>query len=67
MVPSGFPNDTFPARLTSGELVIDRSTVDKLNRFIDQGGGSSQPIQINLKVGEADLAKVMYKLNKQRI
>ena len=65
MVPSGFPNDTFPARLTSGELVIDRSTVDKLNRFIDQGGGSSQPIQINLKVGEADLAKVMYKLNKQ--
>lgn len=64
IVPKGFPNDTFPARLTSGELVIDRSTVDKLNRFIDQGG-SNQPIQINLKVGESDLAQVMYNLNRQ--
>lgn len=64
LVPSGFPNDTFPAKLTSGELVIDRSTVDRLNRFIDQGG-SSQPIQINLKVGESDLSKVLVNLNRQ--
>lgn len=66
IVPSGFPNDTFPASLTSGELVIDRSTVDRLNKFMDQGGAqNNQPIQIVLKVGESELSRVMYKLNKQ--
>lgn len=34
-VPGGFPNDTFPARLTSGELVVDRSTAAKLREFLD--------------------------------
>ncbi len=34
-VPNGFPNDTFPAMLSSGELVVDRSTVERLNSFMD--------------------------------
>jgi hypothetical protein len=34
-VPSGFPSDSFPARLTSGELVVDRSTAYKLKEFLD--------------------------------
>ena len=33
-VPSGFPSDTFPARLSSGELVIDRSTSQRLKEFL---------------------------------
>ena len=33
-VPSGFPNDTFPARLTSGEFVIDKSTTANLQEFL---------------------------------
>lgn len=38
-VPSGFPNDTFPARLTSGERVVDRGTNQDLKAFL---AGSSQ-------------------------
>jgi hypothetical protein len=34
-VPSGFPNDSFPARLTSGELVVSRSTTGKLEDFLN--------------------------------
>lgn len=34
IVPDGFPNDTFPARLTSGEFVIDRSTTADLQEFL---------------------------------
>jgi hypothetical protein len=34
LVPSGFPNDSFPARLTSGELVVDRSTTADLQEFL---------------------------------
>ena len=35
-VPSGYPNDTFPARLSSNELVIDKSTTTKLKRSLDK-------------------------------
>jgi hypothetical protein len=34
-VPSGFPSDSFPARLTSGELVVSRSTTGKLEDFLN--------------------------------
>lgn len=37
-VPNGFPNDSFPARLTEGELVVDRSTAKGLKDFIDNRG-----------------------------
>jgi hypothetical protein len=35
-VPGGFPDDTFPARLTSGELVVPRGDVDRLSSFLDR-------------------------------
>lgn len=41
-VPTGFPNDTYNAKLTTGELVVDRSTAKGLKEFIDgQGKGGS--------------------------
>lgn len=40
MVPAGFPNDSMPARLTSGEYVIDRSLTKQLQGFLS--GGSQQ-------------------------
>lgn len=61
-VPAGFPNDTFPARLSSGENVVDRSTNEKLNAFLDSGGG---PTQVVLQVGERQLAEVLLNLNRQ--
>jgi len=39
-VPSGFPNDTFPARLTSGERVVDSSTNGDLKEFLSSAGGA---------------------------
>lgn len=67
IVPPGFPNDSFPASLTSGELVIDKSTVDKLNRFIDSGsgGGGSGPVQVSIVLGEKELASVLLDLNQR--
>jgi hypothetical protein len=35
-VPSGFPNDSYPAMLQSGELVVDQSTSSGLRDFINQ-------------------------------
>jgi len=35
VVPSGFPNDNFPMRATSGELIIDRSLTTDLANFLN--------------------------------
>ncbi len=44
-VPNGFMSDNFPASLTSGELVVDRSTTGELQRFLaDQKQGTSSGI-----------------------
>ena len=37
LVPPGYNNDTFPARLTSGELVIPKDLVGSLSDFLDVG------------------------------
>lgn len=63
-VPLGFPNDTFPARLTSGEEVIDRSTSERLREFLSEGS-SNQNVVIRLQVGETELADVIYNLNRR--
>ena len=57
-VPNGFPNDTFPAMLSSGELVVDRSTVQRLNDFIDQGASSQS------SVSESLLVRILDKLSE---
>lgn len=43
IVPRGFPNDTFPAALSSGEMVIPRDDVVSLRRFLNtqQGGNDA--------------------------
>lgn len=45
-IPVGFSGDTFPARLTSGEVVIPRDTVSDLERFLgnQQGGGNTDAL-----------------------
>lgn len=37
LVPPGYNNDTFPARLSSGELVIPKDLVGSLSDFLDVG------------------------------
>lgn len=58
-VPSGFPNDSFVGRLTSGETVVDRSTTADLKDFLrqDSGGGDSSAIVAALGRLEAAMSK----------
>lgn len=70
IVPRGFPNDSFSANLTSGEMVVPAKTTDELFSMISDlaaGGGSRQtgPIQINLQIGEKELANVLLDLNRR--
>lgn len=70
IVPYGFPNDSFPAALSSGEAVIDRSVSGRLLSFLDsfeKGGKSSSGSgsqTIILQVGEKQLAEVILNLNR---
>lgn len=38
MVPEGFPNDSFPARLTSKEFVVNNTLTPKLEKFLSGQG-----------------------------
>jgi hypothetical protein len=58
-VPTGFPNDSFPARLTSEELVIDRSLTSRLENFLDNGQQQSRGIT------DALLAQILSELRKE--
>jgi len=46
-VPQGFPDDTFNANLTSGELVVPRDDVSKLRSFLDNQKQESNDGGIN--------------------
>lgn len=76
-VPMGFPNDNFPARLSSGENVVDRSTNEKLNSFLDGGGTTDlllsrviellqRPMQVESRVEfrQEALANIILNLNR---
>lgn len=41
VIPAGYPNDSFPARLTSGEMVLPTDTVRRLDNFMENDSGSS--------------------------
>ena len=45
-VPGGYNGDNFPAQLSSGENVIDRSLSEDLRAFLRSAGETKQPIQI---------------------
>lgn len=78
-VPGGFPNDSFPARLTEGEFVVDRTTSKKLESFLDnQGGGNNEllfrildavtsPIIVDssVQVNQQTFANIILELNRQ--
>ena len=47
-VPSGYPNDTFPARLSTNELVVDRSTTTKLKKALDLSQSSNPKSDVDM-------------------
>lgn len=52
LVPEGYPDDTYPARLTSGELVVPRQATKDFKEFMadSRGGGTSQDSELVAKV-----------------
>ncbi len=45
-VPGGFPNDSFAANLTSGELVVPRDDVTELRSFLSEQRGSGSSVSM---------------------
>jgi hypothetical protein len=61
-----YSNDKFgPVMLSGGENVMDYSTNQKLNAYLDNQANQEKSISINLQVGEKDLASVMLALNQR--
>lgn len=70
IVPQGFNNDSFPARLSSGERIVSAGENERLSQFLDraeQGGGTGAPqnLTVNLMIGEEQLANVILQLNQR--
>lgn len=72
-IPGGFPNDTFDARLTSGETVISPGLTNQLERFLSQAAAPAaatvadaqpQNITVNMVVGEDQLASAILNLDR---
>lgn len=77
-VPGGFPNDSFPARLTQGEFVIDQSTSKKLDNFLngqtDNSGvlnqilallNSPMSVETSVQVNQQTFANIILELSRQ--
>lgn len=77
-VPLGFNDDTFPAQLTSGELVIDRTTASKLSDFLNgkaTGGGfdlsaladliNNRPLVVNVQVSDQQIAQAVFNAKRR--
>lgn len=70
LVPAGFPNDSFPAMLQSGERVLNEDQTAIFSRLVqaterlEGRGGSGQIVNIQLTIGQKQLADVLLDLNK---
>jgi hypothetical protein len=71
-VPGGFPRDSFPANLSSGERVLSVEQNKDLKQFMSNGGGGSNEIlmmivnrldglenQITVNIGEKEVFNVL--------
>ena len=63
-VPKGFNKDNYPARLTSGELIVPKDTTNALKNFLDNGGSGDTKMfsamiglleKIESKMGSEDI------------
>lgn len=70
-IPSGFPNDSFNAGLTSGERVVDADTNTDLKAFLKAansgamaGASGNVNLTIKLQVGQEELARQILKLDR---
>lgn len=64
-IPSGFPNDSGIIRAQSGERVLDRETNEAFKQLVRGGGaGGGTPVTVVLQIGEEQLARAMFNINR---
>lgn len=63
-IPGGFPNDSFPARVESGEVIIPHTDTDRLRSFLDRqetagasAGTDNRLDQLTAAIGQQDTAR----------
>lgn len=56
-------NDKGLTKVSAGEQIFSKDLSDRLERFLNTGG--SQPQVINIRVGERELANVIYDINRR--
>jgi hypothetical protein len=59
-----YQGDKFPARLSAGEQVLSKDLSTKLESFLSGGGTSGQPMVVNVVVGQQQLARAIFDLNR---
>ena len=64
IVPGVGSTDSVPARLTPGELVVDRETTQQLKDFLNSET-NPQAVTINLTIEQEQLANVLLNLDRQ--
>lgn len=77
-VPNGYPNDSFPARLTEGELVVDKSNAQKLEQFLNSQNDNSNilnnilnavstpmTVESKVQVNQQTFANIILELSRQ--
>ncbi len=69
LVPSGFPNDSFPAMLQSGERVLNEDQTAIFSRLVQaterlEGRGGGQAINVQLTIGQKQLAEALIDLKR---
>lgn len=59
-----FKNDGLVARVSAGEQILSEDLSAKLDEFL-QGSSAPQPVTVNLRLGESEIARVLLNLNRQ--
>lgn len=79
VIPEGYPNDSFLAKVQSGEMIIPRTEVPSYKQYMGGNGSmetkldqlisslsdnNQKNVTVTLKVGEKELAQTIFLLNK---
>lgn len=59
-----FKNDGLVARVSAGEQILSEDLSSKLDDFL-KGSSAPQPVTVNLRLGESEIARVLLNLNRQ--
>jgi hypothetical protein len=67
IIPGGYPGDTYPALLTSGEMVVPPGKLDNIPRGVgsDKGNGNGSNAEVVFRMSGYELTGVINKYNNK--